>query len=318
MSSDETKPHVFVSYDREDHDVMQLVCVRLASAGINTWTDEKLDPSLPSWKREIEQAIRNCSGLVVIMTPDSKESPWVEREVDLARAFGKPVWPLLARGEPTDAIPLSLINAQRLDIRNTHESGSDIERLIQSIRSYGIGVMVSHEQTEAQQKIETPPQEAPPLDEHSPGMIAFEAVGRWLEQDGWYPSRLGERTVYTMRFAGRNGEMNCYAQVIPELELFLFYVVAPIKAQEEHRLAIAEFIARANYGMRIGNFEMDFNDGELRYKTSIDFEGETLTDNLIMRVVYPGCQTMDRYLPAMMKVIFGGVSPLDAVMEVES
>lgn len=47
------------------------------------------------------------------------------------------------------------------------------------------------------------------------------------------------------------------------------YHTAPIKAPLEQRTAISEFITRANYGLTNGNFEMDFSDGELRYKTTI-------------------------------------------------
>ena len=47
------------------------------------------------------------------------------------------------------------------------------------------------------------------------------------------------------------------------------YHIAPVKAPVEQRAAVSEFITRANYGLTKGNFEMDFNDGELRYKTTI-------------------------------------------------
>ena len=47
------------------------------------------------------------------------------------------------------------------------------------------------------------------------------------------------------------------------------YHIAPVKAPVEQRSAISEFITRANYGLTNGNFEMDFNDGELRYKTNV-------------------------------------------------
>jgi len=36
----------------------------------------------------------------------------------------------------------------------------------------------------------------------------------------------------------------------------------------------AELINRVNFGLRIGNFEMDVEDGVLQYRTSIDIEGE--------------------------------------------
>lgn len=83
------------------------------------------------------------------------------------------------------------------------------------------------------------------------------------------------------------------------------------------RPSIAEFIARANYGLRIGNFDLDYADGEARFKTSLDFEGEPLTYNFIKHAVYPAVQTMDNYLPGLMKVAFGAETPVEAIQEIE-
>jgi hypothetical protein len=86
---------------------------------------------------------------------------------------------------------------------------------------------------------------------------------------------------------------------------------------EEKRVAMAEFITRANYGMRIGNFEMDFSDGELRYKSSIDVEDDHLSSPLIKHMVYPNVLMMDKYLPGIMAILYAGKSPRQAVEEVE-
>jgi hypothetical protein len=145
----------------------------------------------------------------------------------------------------------------------------------------------------------------------------FEILGQFLDQDGWYPQQLEDRAVYRVFFNGKNGELRCYAQIHHSLEHLLFYAVAPVKAPVECRPAVAEFITRANYGMRIGNFEMDYSDGEIRYKSSVDFEGETLTHNWIRNAIYPAVQTMDRYLNGLMAVIYGGKTPADAVADVE-
>jgi len=41
-----------------------------------------------------------------------------------------------------------------------------------------------------------------------------------------------------------------------------------------HRIAaVAEYITRANWGLSVGNWEIDLNDGETRFKTSLDAEG---------------------------------------------
>ncbi len=157
------------------------------------------------------------------------------------------------------------------------------------------------------------------LDQENPnGLRAFETLGAFLEEDGWYPQRLNDKYIYHTFFMGKNGEMHCYAQVRVDLEQFMFYVVAPVKVPEDVRPAVVEFITRANYGLRIGNFEMDYADGEVRYKSSVDFEGAELSYELIRHAIYPAVQTMDRYLPGLMRVIYGGQTPYEAIVEVES
>jgi hypothetical protein len=146
---------------------------------------------------------------------------------------------------------------------------------------------------------------------------AFATLGQFLTEDEWHPQQLEERYIYRMGFSGKNGNTTCYAQIRVDLDQFLFYVLAPVKAPKETRPAVAEFITRANYGMRIGNFEMDYSDGEVRYKSSLDFEGATLSPEWIKHAIYPAVQTMDRYLAGLMSVIYGQTPPEQAIDEIE-
>lgn len=145
----------------------------------------------------------------------------------------------------------------------------------------------------------------------------FSILGQFLEEDGWYPQVMEDRPIYRMYFNGHNGELRCYAQINEELSIFLFYSVATSNVPEERRIAASEYITRANYGLRIGNFELDFSDGEFRFKSSFDFEGETLSTKMLRNAIYPAVQTMDRYLPGMMKVIYGDKPPAEAIAEIE-
>ncbi len=143
---------------------------------------------------------------------------------------------------------------------------------------------------------------------------SFATLGRFLQQDGWHPQQLNDRPIYRMGFAGKNGQSVCFAQILDDLEQFVFYAVAPVNVPKASRQAVAEFIARANYGLRIGNFELDFSDGEVRYKSSLDFEGVALTPELIKNAIYPAVQTMDCYLPGLISVI-EGKTPVEAFFE---
>lgn len=153
--------------------------------------------------------------------------------------------------------------------------------------------------------------------EASNGARAFATLHQYLEDDGWHPQKLDGRDMYRMTFQGKNGLLQCYAQVRIEAEQLLCYAQAPIKAPEEQRDAVAEYLTRANYGMYVGNFELDYNDGEVRFKSSIDFEDEPLTANLIRNTIYPAVRLMDTYMPGLMRVIYGGATPKQAVEEIE-
>jgi hypothetical protein len=145
----------------------------------------------------------------------------------------------------------------------------------------------------------------------------FDAMTAFFDQDDWNYDQLPDRPVLRMGFNGDDGQWMCFAQAREEQEQFIFYSVAPVKAPEERRVEMAEFITRANYGMIVGNFELDFSDGEVRYKTSVDSEGSELAHALVKGLVYANVLTMDRYLKGIMAVAFGGVDAQSAVASVE-
>lgn len=146
---------------------------------------------------------------------------------------------------------------------------------------------------------------------------AFCTLEEFLIADEWHPQRLEDKYIFRVGFSGKNGDFACYAQIRINLEQFLFYAMVPVKASDDKRGAVAEFIARANYGLRIGNFEMDFTDGEIRYKSSLDFEGQELTPGLIKNAIYPAVNTCDRYLPGLMQIIYAEIDPEQAIAEIE-
>ncbi|MDZ8085221.1 MAG: YbjN domain-containing protein [Nostoc sp. DedQUE12b] len=145
----------------------------------------------------------------------------------------------------------------------------------------------------------------------------FEAIINFFQADNWLFVQLPGQLALQIAFQGENGKWNCYARARSEQNQFVFYSICPVNAPEEKRLAVAEFITKANSGMIIGNFELDFADGEISYKTSIDVEGDRLSSALIQRVVYANVTMMDEYLPGILSVIYGNFSPEEAIADVE-
>lgn len=105
------------------------------------------------------------------------------------------------------------------------------------------------------------------------------------------------------------GSYQCIADVKENDFIFIFYTIIGITVTKDKLLPMSEMITRINSGLMIGNFEMDFEDGELRYKTSIDFEGNELTDNLIHNVISANLATVDSYFKAVMALIINNDTP---------
>jgi len=145
----------------------------------------------------------------------------------------------------------------------------------------------------------------------------FDTMVQFFKDDEWKFRQLEDRPILQLGFSGRNGAWMCYAQAKNEQQRFIFYSVLDVKAVPEKRAAIAEFLTRANYGLVLGNFEMDYSDGEIRYKTSIDVEGGDLTHEMIKTMVYTNVLMMDKYLPGIMSVLYANISPEQAIAAVE-
>lgn len=149
-------------------------------------------------------------------------------------------------------------------------------------------------------------------------MAILETLKRFLTEDDWNFEEIEGRDALRMGFQGTDGSWMCIAQAREEQEQFVFYSILPVRVPEDRRSAIAEFLTRANYGMILGNFELDFSDGEVRFKTSIDVEGAELLDALIKPMVYANVSMMNRYYSGILAVAHGGADPAQAVARVEA
>lgn len=147
---------------------------------------------------------------------------------------------------------------------------------------------------------------------HPNAVQAFTTLEQFLHENQWRPQRVDAQYMYRLIYSERNEQFTCYAQIRLEVEQFAFYVIAPLQTPESARPVMAEFLTRVNYGLWIGNFEMDWKDGEVRYKSSLDFEGVPLTPQLIRNAIQPAVRTMSCYLPGLTNIAREGKSPAEA------
>jgi serine/threonine protein kinase len=115
--------HLFISYSRRDKDYAQGLTEHLQHNGFNVWIDSQIEYG-DAWFRDIEQAIKSSAAFVLVMSPDSYESEWVQKEILLAKRYKKLIFPLLLKGEEFGIV----IDIQFADVREAQMPGVDFHR----------------------------------------------------------------------------------------------------------------------------------------------------------------------------------------------
>ena len=108
-------------------------------------------------------------------------------------------------------------------------------------------------------------------------------------------------------FDGDHGSWSVAIWASEELRLVV-YSLLPARASAAARPDVEALLSRINHGLLLGNFELNDEDGSVRYKTSIGVVGVTISDALVRELVYPNVATVDRYLAAVTAVSSGGAT----------
>lgn len=91
---------------------------------------------------------------------------------------------------------------------------------------------------------------------------------------------------------------------------YLSFAGPSLKVKEEYLADVAEYITRANYGIKNGNFEMDYRDGEVRFKIYANFKGlddfseDIIEDSLIIPLLM-----FERYGDGLAALLMGFSTP---------
>lgn len=147
----------------------------------------------------------------------------------------------------------------------------------------------------------------------------LDRVVKYLKADDWPLELLPEASSAHSDFVGENGRFHVTFRTREDSEDLTVMVQMDSLVPEERRSTLSEFLTRANYGLVLGNFEMDFSDGEVGYKTSICVKQslDLLTPAVIEELIYTAVIMMDKHFPAIMSVVQGIQTPAEAMEELE-
>ena len=145
----------------------------------------------------------------------------------------------------------------------------------------------------------------------------FSMIEDYLKEDGWKyiadKDKCAFRAIVNMN------------NVVGELRIIVFvrgnnYTVSAFlnsSVEQEYYNQVAEYLHRANFGMQNGNFEFDYDDGQIAYKTFVNTKNivpsmEVIRDSILIPVFM-----FDRYGKGLIRLMLEKANPKELIEEAE-
>ena len=145
----------------------------------------------------------------------------------------------------------------------------------------------------------------------------YRAMLTFFSDDDWTFTKLKGESTLQLAFQNEHGQWTCYAIARDQQSQFIFYSVYPTIIPDHQRPTITEYLTRANHGLVQGNFEFDLDNGEIRYKTSLDITHLSINPKAIQQLVYTNVTIMGHYLPGILSILEQDISATEAMKHLE-
>ena len=116
---------VFISYSRQDIELVDNIVGEMRKAGLDVWLDREAIKAGNTWQVQIVKGIQTCLAFVLMLSPNSAKSKYVRKEIDLAQQTEHPFLPLQL--EPISVLPpeiqFQLAGEQFIDLKSVFVAG---------------------------------------------------------------------------------------------------------------------------------------------------------------------------------------------------
>lgn len=132
------------------------------------------------------------------------------------------------------------------------------------------------------------------------------AIMAYLTKQGWvYDADMVHGTIAV------EADLSCRlgsAMVVYQVqeEGFLCYTALPVDVAPAVRAQVGEYLHRANLGLPRGNFEFNYDDGSVQYKTDFDCPGGAPTPKQLEDSLAVGLTVVDHYGDGLLGMIGTG------------
>lgn len=145
----------------------------------------------------------------------------------------------------------------------------------------------------------------------------LQLINSFFEEASWKYKFDEERSLYTSGINMDSIIGNVQIAIYVREKHYKVSVSLPNKVEPAYLHSVAEYLHRANFGLNNGNFELDYNDGEVRYKLYVFFQGIELTKRIVEDSILIPLMMYMQYGKNMMKLMLGEGEPKELIEDAE-
>ena len=136
----------------------------------------------------------------------------------------------------------------------------------------------------------------------------YEKIAEFLDEDGWnydFEEKIG--VIFTGVKLGNTLER---VRIFIDIrdDKYLVYAAMDQKCAEAFRFETAALLTRINYDIVYGSFDMDFSDGDIRFRFPVDCDGMLPSRDIVQDSVALPALMMERFGDAIYRVMNGECS----------
>ena len=142
-------------------------------------------------------------------------------------------------------------------------------------------------------------------------------IKSWFDANEMHYSFDEERGVFKLTVNLKSSIQRCTVYVVTRDDAISANGKISLNVPEAKRPAIAEFITRINYTLIAGNFDLDYSDGEISFRTYLHCCDTVPADDDLRHVIYAPFVIWEKYGDAFLNVVFANMDPQAALQQLK-
>lgn len=144
-------------------------------------------------------------------------------------------------------------------------------------------------------------------------MPILQTVVSYMQAENWTYSVDETKGMVFYDVAGEHATFSCVLVIDERLQCLSIYTHTGILVPSIKRLRMADFIARANYVLLLGCFELDVESGEFHFRLSLPLAESELSHQQLRDLVSTGIYAVDCYYPGIMMLIYQNATAAESM-----